>query len=171
MVIYIHIVKNGRGINDEDGYRKFFLPLSSPAHFKLTPRTAETNTQMAFYAILEAGFTIITVNLPSLWYFTAGVTPERILRSVRSIVSLGSRGSGSHGGSANRSKTSVHQTVRDPATGRSLDTGSSRSNLTKLGDASTVETYAMTDMSGKREEMDTNGIRVERKFHRDEEQV
>ena len=37
----------------------------------------ESNTQLAYYIMLEAGFTIVAVNLPSLWYFTAGITPER----------------------------------------------------------------------------------------------
>ena len=127
----------------------------------------ETNTQMAYYAILEAGFTIVTVNLPSLWYFTTGITPERVLRSVRSIISLGSRGSHSHA----RSKTSLHQQVRDPAEGQSMDTGSSRSNLTKLGPSSVVESYAMTDMNVNPVENDANGIRVERNFQRAEARV
>lgn len=120
---------------------------------------------MAYYAILEAGFTIVTVNLPSLWYFLAGVTPERVVRSVRSLVSLGSgRGSqGSHGAS----KTSVHQVTRDPATGRSLDTNSSRSNLTKNG----VESIVMTDVGVPPPINDVDGIRVEHKYQRTEEQV
>ncbi|CAF9921783.1 MAG: hypothetical protein GOMPHAMPRED_002398 [Gomphillus americanus] len=42
------------------------------------------------FIVLEAGFTIVAANLPSLWYFTTGVTPAGVLRSVRSLVSLGS---------------------------------------------------------------------------------
>jgi hypothetical protein len=49
--------------------------------------------------------------------------------------------------------------------------GSPCSNLIKPGEASIVETDAVTDMDGKHEGKDGNGIRVERKFQRDEEQV
>ena len=45
-------------------------------------------------AVLEAGMSLIAVNLPSLWYFHNNVTPEKIIRSIRSIASLGSRTSG-----------------------------------------------------------------------------
>jgi hypothetical protein len=122
---------------------------------------------MAYYAILEAGFTIVTVNLPSLWYFVAGVTPESVVRSVRSIVSLGS-GRGSNGSNNGASKISVHHTTREPAAGRSLDTNSSRSNLTKNG----VESYAMTDMGVPPPIRNVeNRIRIERNFQRTEEQV
>ncbi|KAK5997679.1 hypothetical protein PT974_00034 [Cladobotryum mycophilum] len=141
MVIIIHLVRNGRAINDEDGY--------------------QSNTQTAYYAILEAGLSIVTVNLPSLWYFVNGMTPQRALRSVRGIISIGSaRGSQ---GSRDATKTSVHQCSRDPVTGYSLDT--TRSDLNKTG----IESYAMKDI----EVMPVigNGIRVEREFTRTEEQV
>lgn len=97
--------------------------------------------------ILEAGFMIVSVNLPSLWYFLAGVTPERVLRSVRSLVSLGSRG-GSQSSSIKGSKAaSVDKTSRNlTAAERSLDTSSLRSILIKEGTSIEVESYPMTDI-------------------------
>ncbi|KAI9743765.1 MAG: hypothetical protein M1818_002498 [Claussenomyces sp. TS43310] len=149
MVITIHLVTRGRAINDEDAY--------------------QSNTSWAFYIILEAGLTIIAVNLPTLWYYVAGVTPERVLRSVRSIISLGSdRGSQS---SVKGSNVSEYQVTKERYTGgRSLDTGSSRTNLTNP-DKRSVETYAMPDLEPKLSVQPTEGIRVDRSFQRTEEQV
>ena len=70
MVITIHLVTAGEAIDNEDIF--------------------QSNTQWQYFIVLEAGFTIVAANLPSLWYFTTGVTPAGVLRSVRSLVSLGS---------------------------------------------------------------------------------
>lgn len=40
--------------------------------------------------MLETGFTLIAVNLPSFWSIVSKVSAESIIRSVRSLVSLGS---------------------------------------------------------------------------------
>ncbi|TAQ83652.1 hypothetical protein B7494_g8026 [Chlorociboria aeruginascens] len=151
MVFLLHIVKTGRTINDVDGY--------------------QSNTQVAYFLILETGMTILAVNMPSLWYYHAGVTPERVLRSVRSIVSLASGRASTRGESTKGSKRSIDQTARDAVTARSIDTTSSRSNLTKHGSTSEVETYAMADLPIKHTIQDPEGIRVDRNFHRVEEKI
>lgn len=163
MVVYVNFVRTGRTLNDEDGYRTYFI-CNTIKTSKLTIGTiTESNTQAGYYAFLEAGLSVVSINMPSLWYFAAGVTPERVLRSVRSIISLGSRPSqGSHGAS----KTSVNRTGRDLEGGRSMETNSSRSNLTKNG----VESYAMADIEPiPPVPHSENSIGVERTFVRTEE--
>ncbi|CAG8948805.1 hypothetical protein HYFRA_00001928 [Hymenoscyphus fraxineus] len=145
MINTLHLVKNGREKNSKDGY--------------------QTNTQNAYYMILEAGFTIVAVNLPSLWYFTAGVSPERVLRSIRSMASLNS-GRSSQDSSKRNQNAKDH--ARDASSGeRSLD--DTASILNKHGADTVVETYAMVDVeSGPRK---PDGIHVERNFHRSEAHV
>ncbi|CAF9903464.1 MAG: hypothetical protein GOMPHAMPRED_000280 [Gomphillus americanus] len=46
------------------------------------------NTRNFFYQLLELGAVTTAINLPSIWYFFRGLSPERVLRSVRSLVSL-----------------------------------------------------------------------------------
>ena len=46
------------------------------------------NTTLLYFILLEALLSFIAVSLPSLWYFVSGKTPERVLRSIRSMVSL-----------------------------------------------------------------------------------
>lgn len=49
--------------------------------------------------ILEAGFALIAVNLPSLWWLRQKIQPEKVLASVRSLISLRSmRSNGSQAG-------------------------------------------------------------------------
>ncbi|CAG8970975.1 hypothetical protein HYALB_00007643 [Hymenoscyphus albidus] len=146
MINTLHLVKNGREKNSKDGY--------------------QTNTQNAYYMILEAGFSIVAVNLPSLWYFTVGVAPERVLGSVRSMASLNSGRSLQD--SSKRTRTVEDHVTRDASSGeRSLD--NSASILNKHGADTVVETYDMVDVeSGLR---NPDGIHVERNFHRSEAQV
>ncbi|CRG86468.1 hypothetical protein PISL3812_03474 [Talaromyces islandicus] len=70
MVLFIYLITRGKAINDGDSY--------------------QTNTILAFFVILEAGLNIIAVNLPSLWYFVRGITADRVIRSMRSVLSLAS---------------------------------------------------------------------------------
>ena len=49
---------------------------------------SQTNTTQTFMWILEAGFALIAVNMPSLWWLRHKVKPEEVLKSVRSIFSL-----------------------------------------------------------------------------------
>ena len=49
---------------------------------------SQANTTQTFMWILEAGFALIAVNLPSLWWLRQKVQPEKVLASVRSAISL-----------------------------------------------------------------------------------
>lgn len=46
------------------------------------------NTQRQYYAVLEGGLGLVSVNLPSIWYFVAGLTPGKVLYNIKQIVSL-----------------------------------------------------------------------------------
>ncbi|KAI4155757.1 MAG: hypothetical protein LQ340_000777 [Diploschistes diacapsis] len=48
----------------------------------------QINTSSYFIWTLEAGFALIAVNLPSLWWIRHKVRPESILAGVRSVLSL-----------------------------------------------------------------------------------
>ena len=58
---------------------------------------SEANTTQTFMWILEAGFALIAVSLPSLWWLRQKFQPEKVLASVRSLISLRSMRSGSSG--------------------------------------------------------------------------
>ena len=72
----------------------------------------EANTTSTFMWILEAGFSLIAVNLPSLWWLRQKVQPKKILESVRSLISRrsmrssnsGINSSGANGGLASNSQ-------------------------------------------------------------------
>ena len=49
---------------------------------------SQANTTETFMWVLEAGFALIAVNLPSLWWLRHKIQPEKILVSVRSLISL-----------------------------------------------------------------------------------
>lgn len=40
--------------------------------------------------MLEAGMSLIAVNLPSLWLFFTSLLPEKVVRSIRSVIALAS---------------------------------------------------------------------------------
>lgn len=48
------------------------------------------NTKSIYLSVLEAGLSLIAVNLPSLWSLFSKVTLEKVRRSVRSMISLAS---------------------------------------------------------------------------------
>lgn len=141
------------------------------------------DTRLAFYVILEAGMNLIAVNLPSLWYFVAGVSPEGIVRSVRSILSLRSpRGSQTSLRSTGSKRKGQNPAKNHPRA--SIDTGSSQAELAGLHGAQvafpegkSVEAYAMTSLpDGKEYGPDDrpplkDGIRVTRTLDRKEEHV
>lgn len=145
---------------DEISTRLFFT--SSTRIGRSRNVLAEGNTQIVYYAILEAAFNIVAINGPSLWYLVAGVPPERVLHSIRSIISLGS------GHRPDSSKSSVERTTCDAAPGHKLDdTDSSPSIPVKNG----VETYAMADLSAVTSTKGGQGvIVVDREFRREVEQ-
>ena len=90
------------------------------------------------------------------------------MRSVRSIISLGS-GRGSQG-SFKGSASGRPSTGNVRADGRSLDTNSSRSNLTNP-DKPVIEAYSLADLKSVPKAQPVNGIRVDRTFEHSEEHL
>ncbi|KAF4628103.1 hypothetical protein G7Y89_g10045 [Cudoniella acicularis] len=78
------------------------INLDKATFSQTAPDLQLADTQAIWFSMLETGFTIIAVNLPSLWSMIAKLSPESIIRSVRSIISLRSLPSnlsnGSRGG-------------------------------------------------------------------------
>ncbi|KAL9108292.1 MAG: hypothetical protein Q9227_006889 [Pyrenula ochraceoflavens] len=59
------------------------------------PANANIESQLTFWTVLSAGMCVIAANLPSLWLlFSSGRVPEKVLHSIRSLVSLRSNNSG-----------------------------------------------------------------------------
>jgi hypothetical protein len=56
----------------------------------LTLPFAEYITQVGFYMILEIGIALVAVCLPSIWSVFTTIGPDKIMRSIRSVVSLAS---------------------------------------------------------------------------------
>ncbi|MCJ1382385.1 hypothetical protein MMC17_005498 [Xylographa soralifera] len=67
MVSYLQITANG---------------ISAAADFRLE------DTEAVFWSNLEAGLSLLAINLPSLWVYISKISPERILASLRSMISL-----------------------------------------------------------------------------------
>ena len=67
--------------------------LGSDCHSKRANVNVVANTISCYYQYLEVGVGAIAVNLPSLWYFRNDVKPGKLLRSMRSLVSLRSSAS------------------------------------------------------------------------------
>ena len=51
------------------------------------------DTQQVYWSNLEIGICLLAVNLPSLWAYVTKISPEAVLNSIRSAVSLQSLGS------------------------------------------------------------------------------
>ena len=157
------------------------------------PFLTESNVSGAFFQILEAGLVIIAVNLPSLWYYVAGVTPDRVLRSVRSMLSLRSpRGSQN---SLNKASHGPSQSHPPPgamaAVERKPSSDSHSSHTYAPSDAADpnaapylaypkdrgVATYALADANERQplekegEEPASPGIRVKHSLQRVEDQI
>ena len=49
---------------------------------------AVEDTESVFWSSLEAGLSLLAVNLPSLWAYVNKASPESIIASIRSIISL-----------------------------------------------------------------------------------
>ena len=104
----------------------------------------------------------------------ADVTPERVLRSVRSIVSLSS-GNGSYGSLKVGNTASKHVTGNEGMQGSSMDADRSLSlerDIHSLAypEEKTVQTYAVTNVPRLDEPLDA-GIRVNHSIQRTEEPV
>lgn len=54
----------------------------------------EAVTQAYFFTMLETGISLVAVNLPSLWLLFSSITPQSIIRGLRSMLSIHSLRSG-----------------------------------------------------------------------------
>ncbi|TGO63885.1 hypothetical protein BCON_0010g00510 [Botryotinia convoluta] len=91
----------------------------------------------------------IAVNLPSLYYLSHKVTPENVLRSVRSIISLRSIGSQNSKGYQKSKSSKDNQSVESP----------SLSNL-RPDDVMAIETHAMYDLESTGQVSVPNDVHV-----------
>ena len=70
------------------------------------------DSQQTFMWVLEAGFAIIAVNLPTLVWLRSAKAPEQMLASVRSFLSIGNRSNKSAGSSSFRQGSDGNTTYR-----------------------------------------------------------
>jgi hypothetical protein len=143
-------------------------PLANQKYFVGT----ESNTSWTYFIILEAGLTIVAANMPTLWCYIVGIIPERVLRSTRSIISLGSRD-----GSQPRIRIDDRDVVNNTKTAQSLETNSLSSRFAYPKGRS-VESHAMVDLPSKSNSVENDsttlakdGIHLNHSIHRTEEQV
>ncbi|TGO68721.1 hypothetical protein BELL_0813g00020 [Botrytis elliptica] len=118
-----------------------------PATKKVDSRL--TNTKSIYLSILEVGLSCVAVNLPSLYYLSHKVTPENVLRSVRSIISLRSIGSQNSKGYQKSKSSKDNQSVESP----------SLSNL-RPDDVMAIETHAMYDLESTGQVSVPNDVHV-----------
>ncbi len=98
------------------------------------------NTKAIYLFTLEAGLSLIAVNLPSLWFLRNKVSPESVLRSVRSMVSLRSNPS------AASSQGKGGTQSQSPRLGKKQSNSSSSQSGLAHPDAQSVQAYAMHDL-------------------------
>jgi len=82
--------------------------LASANYTGAPPDVQLATTQAIWFSMLETGFAIIAVNLPSLWSIIAKVSPISLIRSLRSFITLGSVGS-EHGSRGQFSGRTYHR--------------------------------------------------------------
>jgi len=122
--------------------------------------TSLGNTTIIFMWVLEAGFALIAVNLPSLYYLRRRVSPEKVLQSVRSALSLQSLGSrGSKSSKASKtSKRSGNKTMGGDGiiSTEKASLGDGRSDRSAVGlvppTHGTSESHAMYSINSRDEE-------------------
>ena len=102
------------------------------------------DTESIFWSNLEAGLSLVAVNLPSLWAYVNKASPERIIASIRSIISLHSLRSN---GSSNPSRSHIRLPDREPTVPASgMHTGI-------FPDLHGTETHVMHDLEGQKEHL------------------
>ncbi|KAI7778903.1 hypothetical protein LA080_001508 [Diaporthe eres] len=75
------------------------------SHYFIHHDEEEAVTSAFLFTMLETGISLVAVNLPSLWLLFTSVTPKKVIRTIRSVLSLESlrsRGSGRRGQSTGR---------------------------------------------------------------------
>ena len=102
------------------------------------------NTETIYLAVLECGLSLIAANLPSLWYLVSHISPEKMLRSLQSIISLRfKRSAGSGHGEASPNRQSSHYDKRSASS-------SSHSHILQH-DALHMKSYVIRDLKDKDE--------------------
>ena len=124
--------------------------------------TAGQDTQAVWFSMLETGFSLIAVNLPSLWGMVSRASVDSILRSIRSLLS-------SHRQSSNATSRRFAGLGYDFSMRRSSNVGTQNVELVPQGGSAEFQTVATWEfeesdgMSNKRKETDLeSGIRVQK---------
>lgn len=122
---------------------------------------------LVFWGMVELGVGMIAICLPTLRPLIAGVSPESIIRSVRSAISLRSIHSGSGRSPRNTTKVLERTASDSSAAGINMDYVS-YSNGPKMSRESTVQSTARYGESGTWIAFPKNGgnggIRVDQEF-------
>lgn len=118
------------------------------------------DTLAVYWSILEAGVCLLAVNLPSLWFYSSKLSPERMLASIRSAISLGSI----HSDRSQRSRTGATQLDGSS----SINSKSSRLNFLATESA---EAHAMYDVESQKETPMPGTIKVKSTVVQTERQV
>ena len=113
--------------------------------FQLLTSRIVSNTRAMYLSVLEAGLSLIAVNLPSLWFLFGKINLENILRSVRNMISLRS----------GRSAASQSSLGKIPGL-----QSSSQSYLARPEDPS-IETYAMHEIEDAKPSQQLPAARIQ----------
>lgn len=97
------------------------------------------DTLQVYWSVVEAGISILAVNLPSIWLYLFRALPEQLVASIRSVISLASIRTSGSGGS--RSQT------RLPS--RSQPSVHSGSSQVKFASADSAEAFAEHDVEAQ----------------------
>lgn len=92
MIIYLLIESGGTAYARNHDLGREYLPthpFTTPISNSVCP-PLDAQTRAAYMTMLEQGISLVAVNLPSLWFLLNKITPEKALRSVRSVFSLSS---------------------------------------------------------------------------------
>ncbi|TVY84311.1 hypothetical protein LSUE1_G001090 [Lachnellula suecica] len=109
------------------------------------------NTKGIYLSVLEAGLSCVAVNLPTLWYLISKATPNKVLRGIWSIVSLGSIRSPSPTSSRiwQRSRQSQPPHPYQNSDGKRKSLASSSQSYLHRPDAIEIETFATHDIESR----------------------
>jgi len=104
-----------------------------------------------FWSMLEAGMSLLAINLPSLWAYHTHIAPEGVIASIRSVISLHSLRSLRSNGSKSRTNTNAKGMQPLPGDSNSLHSESSMANfVSKISPADQTEAYAMYDVEAQK---------------------
>jgi len=106
-----------------------------------------------FWSMLEAGVSLLAINLPSLWRYKSHISPDSLIRSIRSAISL--RSSASNHSRGSNSNTNISGMQPLPGDGQSLHSSAAKAQFVPRVPGQNSETYAtydteaQTDHAGK----------------------